>query len=241
MQYKAKVNITTYSKWIKLNMEEGVDENVKVVTLDYKAKTVSIFIDKSYSDVMKIDYDDLLDMYDSIIAELSKIKKSETPPLIITVKGKEFEFIKDITKLTVGQAMDIKKFGKEILDRPAYMMAVLHTPVGHKMERKEMEELFKEHYPLSKYIVIFDFFFQKYIEWSRAISLLQEIRMNEMRIQKVKLIGTRSQRVSMRFRSFFVVTWMMLQGCFMYLFYIGKNLPSNIRMRLRGMRKKGKV
>lgn len=235
MQFKIVLSVERYAKWIQLNMKNDVSTSSEI-NIEYKCSTCSIFTDSTYDYIYNnVEIGSLNLLYDAIIYELDKIDKLSNFESDVKIGGKWFYFEKDFSKIKTAQVIDIKKYGNEILDKPSYMMAVLFTPKDHEMGRADMEEHFKEHFSISLFITVFDFFFQKSKDWREAISVIQGMRMRELKRIEISLTGTRFQKASIRFQNFLRGMWIQLQIWFTPLFYFGRNLPSNITRKLRGI------
>lgn len=225
------INIMQVSSWMKLNMKQDADKLKGIEMLEFKAKVLSIFSNASFYDAMNIDLSDLNRGFKTIIDLLSNIPKEE-PKELLTIKGHDFRFTNDMSKLSVGQAMDIKKLGRKAIDRPAYMMAVLYS--SDTCNRKEAEDIFRLHFPVGQFLAVFNFFFLKFRNWNDAIMIIQTMRMNEMkRLEKMAKIrakglrGSKLQGLLSTWRITFIEMWTLLRVCLMQLFYFGTTLRAS--------------
>lgn len=242
MEYKKikinkDVNIMQMASWMKLNIKQDVTKLRGVELMEFKAKVVSIFSNRSFFDCMNIDMGDLNKAFNTIFDILKSIPNKQ-PEDTITIKGHDFTLTKDMSKLTVGQAMDIKKLGRKAIDRPAYLLSVLYT--SKTCTRKESENIFKLEFPVAEFLAVFNFFFQKYENWNNAILTMQLMRMKEMmRLEKIAKIrakglrGTKLQRLLSTLRITFIEMWTWLQQCLMPLFYFGTTLRASRLWRKR--------
>ena len=233
MEYK-KVKITKQpnimhaSAWLRLNQKHDLSKAKGIEMLEVKAKTLAIFSNLNFYEAMRIDLATLHLSFDEIVKILSQNSGSEIKESI-TVGNHIFHFEKDMSKLTTGQAYDIKKLGDKAIDRPEYLMSRLYT--SETCTREESMELFKTHFPVDQFFSVFSFFLTKSIGWRNAIPMIQEMRlMNLKELHKqIKMEvelqqATSLRKIFIRLRIFSREMWMILQLCLMQLFYFGKTL-----------------
>jgi hypothetical protein len=199
-------------KWVKYNVNRAQDD------IEHMAHTVAIFYGVPIEVAMDIDLSDLGRAFSDAMKKVGSIPELDEPKGVVTIKGKEFTFNKDLTKIKVGQVIDIKKMGDELMDRPAYLLAVLYDG---DMSRKKKEELFKTEFPISEFLAVLSFFLQT----SEALNnlIFRLMKEQEQELKQTFLSGGAGQTRFTRWRRTLIgmLTWLRI--CTTQLFYIGKS------------------
>jgi hypothetical protein len=164
---------------------------------------------------------DLAIAYNRAIKQISAVKELKEPTGSVTIGKQTFTFNKDLTKLTAGKVIDIKKMGEGLLDRPAYLLAVLYD--GGEMTRKDKEKLFSEQFPVAEFLAVLAFFLETSESLKSLTFRLLEIREQELQRETNYLTGIYGQTRSTRWRKTLTETWMWLRECITHLFYFGKS------------------
>ena len=206
-----KLTVENVGKWVKYNLSKHEDD------FEHMAETVSIFFNTTYDHAISIDISELSKGYMAAMKQFSKVKELQEPTGDVMIDGIKFTFNKDLTKLKAGQVIDIKKMGEGLIDRPAYLLAVLYE--GGEMSRKDKEELFKTKFPVDEFLAVLAFFLQVSNELSNLIFRLMEIRQKEISYQT----GMYGRMQSSRWHRISIGMWMWLRECIIALFYFGKS------------------
>ena len=206
-----KLTVDNVGKWVKYNLNKHEDD------FEHMAEAVGIFFNTTYDHALSIDIRELSMGYNAAMKQLAKVKDLEEPLGEVVIDGVKFTFNKDLTKLKAGQVIDIKKMGEGLIDRPAYLLAVLYD--GGDMSRKDKEELFKTKFPVDEFLSVLAFFLQVSNGLSNLILRLAEIRQKEISY----LTGMYGQMQSSPWRRTLIGMWMWLRECIIQLFYFGKS------------------
>jgi len=210
-----KLTVANVGEWVKYNVKKREDE------FEHMAETVAIFYGCTYDEAISIDLSDLAIAYNRAIKQISAVKELKEPTGSVTIGKQTFTFNKDLTKLTAGKVIDIKKMGEGLLDRPAYLLAVLYD--GGEMTRKEKEKLFSEQFPVSEFLAVLAFFLETSESLKSLTFRLLEIREQELQRETNYLTGIYGQTRSTRWRKTLTETWMWFRECITHLFYFGKS------------------
>jgi hypothetical protein len=210
-----KLSVANVGEWVKYNVKKREDE------FEHMAETVSIFYGITFDEAMNIHLDDLANCYNKAIKKISKVRELAEPSGSVTIGKQSFTFNKDLTKLTAGKVIDIKKMGEGLMDRPAYLLAVLYE--GGDMSRKQKEKLFNEQFPVDEFLAVLAFFLEASESLKSLIFRLMEIRQTELERETNYLTGTSGQTRYTRWQRILIETWTWLRECITALFYFGKS------------------
>ena len=210
-----KLSVANVGEWVKYNVKKREDE------FEHMAETVSIFYGVSFDEAMGIHLDDLANAYNKAIKQISKVRELSEPSGSVTIGKQSFTFNKDLTKLTAGKVIDIKKMGEGLMDRPAYLLAVLYE--GGDMSRKKKEKLFSEQFPVDEFLAVLAFFLEASESLKSLIFRLMEIRQTELERETNYLTGISGQTRYTRWRRTLIGMWTWLRECITALFYFGKS------------------
>lgn len=235
------INIMQMSSWIKLNTKINMKDLDGIQMLEFKAKTLVIFTNLNFYEAMRVDVRDLNKTFNSLLSRLKNIT-SDLPKETLMVGEHKFKFCTDMSRLSAGQVIDIKKLGNNVLDKPEYFLSILYE--SDTISRNESQELFKKEFPVKEFISVFNFFFLKSARWKNALQVVQEIRTEElkrmekmMRLENRLANGTRLQRASSSLVITLIEMWMTLRLCLMQLFYFGTTLRISRIWKRRGRSK----
>jgi len=210
-----KLSVANVGEWVKYNVKKREDE------FEHMAETVSIFYGVSFDEAMGIHLDDLANAYNKAIKQIGKVRELAEPSGSVTIGKQSFTFNKDLTKLTAGKVIDIKKMGEGLMDRPSYLLAVLYE--GGDMSRKQKEKLFSDQFPVDEFLAVLAFFLEASESLKSLIFRLMEIRQTELERETNYLTGISGQTRYTRWRRTLIGMWMWLRECITALFYFGKS------------------
>ena len=219
-------NIMQMGKWIKL--QQNADKMEKHV---YEASVVSIFSNISKKEALEvIDYSTMQTAYYNILNELGSYQSQrQEPKKKLTIKGVDYYYEGDLTKLTVAMRMDILMMRKKVFDMPNKLMSILYQ--SERVTPKEAEIIFSEHFPAKEFAIVWRFFFLKFQRWSNAIEAIQIARMEKLKIiEKLMKMeqrlasATKLQRLFILWRIFSIETSARFRAWCMLNFYTGKIL-----------------
>ena len=219
-KYEIKdLTVELMGKWIAYCASPDKD------SLDQHISTVSIFYDIPRNEVYtEIDVADVIKMSIKAVDRVEKIRKLDKPAFTVSIDGRTFKMNEDLSKVKVGKVVDIKKLGKDIINDPAYMLAVLYDETGTDiLDRKAKKELFKTKFPVNEFISVSAFFLSASEILKLIILADQNEKLKEMTAHLKRATGSTGRMRSISCRRILTVTWTSLRICTIQLFYFGKN------------------
>jgi len=101
---------------------------------------MSYYLDKTKDEIRQMNPSDLFEQYENVSKVLEKTSGSTFYPFI-EIDGKLYGYI-DLSKMTLGEYVDIEKYAKNMHQNMAELMAILYRPVkSHKFDSLKFETI----------------------------------------------------------------------------------------------------
>ena len=238
-------DVRLVGKWIKLTdqweRERKEGKNKDWVEAAYEL--TMLFFGLSLTQVNELTLESVVNASERAVSELARIKADAFLVGVVEIDGKRFEFNKNLNEIKYKKILDIKKHGKEIMDRPGYFLAVLYDEVGEPtLSRKDKEELFLDKFPVDEFLAVTSFFFQVLL-LSKQITFLQNEEAKNQK--KILQIGTSGRTQSSLWLRILGVMLTRSQKCTIAKFYSGKSILGRntvlIKQKLTQRTREGKT
>jgi len=101
---------------------------------------MSYYLDKTKDEIRQMNPSDLFEQYENVSKVLEKTSGSTFYPFI-EIDGKLYGYI-DLSKMSLGEYVDIEKYAKNMHQNMAELMAILYRPVkSHKFDSLKFETI----------------------------------------------------------------------------------------------------
>jgi hypothetical protein len=114
-----EINIKKYQKLHNLYKQEGLDD------IDLFINRLAIILDKTIEEVEQIELTDFNTFKDDLLF-LDTQPRQIADASVINVAGKELKMI-DLTKLKLGQFIDLEHYSKDVIENMPYILAILYN------------------------------------------------------------------------------------------------------------------
>lgn len=217
------LEIQENQKFIKSDEYEKLTPNERDASfIDHMVTAAHIFSGLAKSHCYNIDVEDIATFYKEMNQQVSTFKVNEECKGVVIIDGRKFVFNKELDKLPAGRVIDIKKLGDKVLDKPYYFLSKLY--VNDEINDKQAVEMFKRSFPVNEFLGCLGFFFQKSLDWSTSISLLEAMNQQEVTKMMQYQRGLAGRGRLYKWLNTYLVQ--PLRGCWKSLtrlYYFGKN------------------